>query len=272
VTFDALEISQQSSRPVEIYDFSYQGGHFRYTSAPVDVDFESQTWSAIAISRSSLDDSSDIGKASLTLTVPPTTPVAELFAVAPPDDVVGLVVRRLQYDDTDLEAEVIWLGRVITCNWPPDRAELRCENILTSMKQQGLRRIYGRNCPHVLYGNRCTASQGAHSFDVTLDTQVGRVLTSAGFDAQVDGFFSGGMVVWEFLPGQFARRGIKSHVGADIEITYPFTGIPNGAALTALPGCDHSYATCNTKFANTDNYGGFKDMVTKNPFGQNTVF
>jgi hypothetical protein len=38
------------------------------------------------------------------------------------------------------------------------------------------------------------------------------------------------------------------------------------SAISLLPGCDHTIATCNDVYANKLNYGGFVGMPKKNPF------
>lgn len=265
------ETSVQDSRPVELYEFSYQGGNLRYTSADRDIDYNSVLWRASPLSRSKINESSDITKASLTITGAPEWEVAELFDPAPPDDVVGLKLYRMQRRSG--EFEVAWIGRVVGASWPKDQSSLRCESIYTLMTQPGLRRIYSKNCPHLLYGARCQASELVFQQIITLDTQEGRNLISADFATKPDGYYAGGKIVWEKQPGYFVRRGIRQHAGDTVIITHAMTGVPNGAILTALPGCNHTQEHCEPKFANGVNYGGFPGMKKKNPFdGSSSVF
>jgi uncharacterized phage protein (TIGR02218 family) len=268
--FSDYELSVEDSQPAELYEFSYQGGTLRFTSADRDIEFASNNYRAIAIDHSPVTETSDIAKASITITAPPDFEVAQLFEVAPPDDVVGLVIRRLQIVSGDTEA--IWLGRILSARWPKSQSELRGESIYTQMNQLGLRRIYSKNCPHVLYSTRCGASQSAFEVDTSIDTQVGRVITSSTFGTFPDGYFAGGKIIWESTPGYTQKRGIKLHVGDDIVVTHPFPEIPNGAAITIAPGCDHTLNHCGPKFANEPNYGGMPGMKLKNPFGQSSVF
>jgi len=37
------------------------------------------------------------------------------------------------------------------------------------------------------------------------------------------------------------------------------------------PGCDRVRATCESKFDNLDNFGGFPWIPTKNPFGGSSI-
>lgn len=270
MAFDDYEISVEGSRPVELYEFSYQGGNLRFTSADRDITFNSVLWRRSAISRTKIDESGDISKASLTLTGPPDWEVAALFDPSPPDDVVGLALYRLQL--TDNTAEVEWLGRALSARWPKDQSEVRCESVFTLMTQPGLRRIYSKNCPHLLYGSRCQASELIFQESVTIDTQTGRTIISSDFATKPDGYYAGGKAIWEKTPGYFVRRGIRQHDSNEIIISHPMTDLPNGAVLTVLPGCDHTQNHCQPKFANGANFGGFPGMKKKNPFGQSSVF
>lgn len=270
MAYDDYENSLESSSPVELYEFSYQGGTLRFTSADRDIEFASNTYRHAPLSRSKIDESSDIARASLVVTAPPDFEVSELFSVAPPDDVVGLVVRR--YQPSDSSAVVIWLGRVLAVRWPKDQSELRCESVFTQMRIPGLRRIYSKNCPHLLYGARCRASEIVFEEEITIDVQTGRQLVSAGFDAFPDGYFSGGKIAWEKTPGFFVRRGIKIHAGDTVVMSHPIEGIDPGTVISAWPGCDHTLNDCVGKFNNLPNHGGFPHMKQKNPFGQSSVF
>jgi uncharacterized phage protein (TIGR02218 family) len=271
VAFEDYEVSVQAGAPVELYEFSSAGAFLRYTSAARDLEIDSVDWVAAALSRSEVEETADIAKSSLSITCPPDFAVSELFSVAPPDEVITLTVYRTQSADLS-DKQVIWAGRVLNASWSSGKSELTCESVFTSLKRPGLRRLYGRNCQHALYGLECGVSQITFRVPVTLDTIDGITMLSPDFASFADGYFSGGKVEWVDGGGVTRRRGIKTHVGNTATITHPFTDIANGAAVFAFPGCDHTLATCDTKFSNSLNHGGFPTMGGKNPFGQSSVF
>lgn len=270
MAFDDYENSRQDSRAVELYEFSFEGGLMRYTSADRDVTFNSVLWKQHQVDRTKIDESGDISKANLTLTAEADFEAAALFDPYPPDSVVGLVVYRVQW--TPQLSEAIWLGRVLSAGWPKNQSELHCESIFTLMTQPGLRRIYSKNCPHLLYGARCKASEAAFQEVATVSSTAGRAIVSADFDAFPDGFFAGGKVVYEKSPGVFARRGIKQHTGDTIIVSHPIPSLTPGASVTILPGCVHTVPTCVSKFSNLVNYGGMPGMKRNNPFGASSVY
>lgn len=270
MSFDTFESA--GGRPIEFYEFSYQGRTLRYTSADRDITIDAVTYVATTISRSTFIDTNDIAKATLTLTCEPHFEVSELFNTEPPDDVVGLVLKRFQNDDPAQEVKAIWLGRVVNCAWPTNQSTLRCESIYTALKQPGLRRPYSKNCTYVVYGDECQLDIGAFTTVNAIDSQTGNVINGSIFATQPDGFWAGGRIYWEQTPGFIVKRGIKNHVGSQIEITHTMPGLPPGATVSIVPGCDHTYFTCGNKFSNTDNYGGQPNMQQKNPFGSANVF
>src|SRR5882672_6330337 len=179
MSFDTLERSAEGSQPVELFEFVYQGGFFRYTSSPEDITVLGVPFAQASIARSEIDEDADVSKSTLTLTAPTDFAISEIFNVAPPSDVVNLTVYRVQLGDlTDMAT--IWVGRVTSVGWPPNHSELTCESIFTSLKRPGLRRPYGRNCPHVLYGAACRASGPAFRQTVTIDSVSGLAVNSAG--------------------------------------------------------------------------------------------
>lgn len=270
MAFDDYELSVESGNAAELYEFTYQGGTFRFTSADNPITYESHIYPPIAIQHTPVKEVADIAKSSLTITAPPDFPVAELFRVSPPDDVVGLVVRRLQIDDGT--AEAFWLGRVLSARWPTDQSELRCESIYSSMRMPGLRRIYSKNCPHVLYGLKCGVPESSFQETIAVASSSARTITSPDFATFADGYFSGGKLRWESSPGYYVRRGIKIHDGDTITVTHPIPELEGGELLTVLPGCNHTMQHCNDKFSNILNYGGFPYMTERNPFGASSVF
>jgi uncharacterized phage protein (TIGR02218 family) len=272
MTFAADETSIQDGAPIEHFEFEVGPTIYRYTSGPDDFVYLTKTYKAVQIARSDVDESGDIPKDGITITVPRDAEIADEFRVAPPSEVILVNVYRLHYDDATVERKLFWTGRVLNCEWKGAIADLTCESIYTALKRPGLRRLYQRMCPHVLYGPACGLVDTVYKSTIVLDAVVGSTLNAAAIDAQPDGYFSGGMVEWESSPGRFERRGIKSHVGADVVLTHTIPGIEPGASVSFWPGCDHSLATCNSKFSNAVNYGGFPFVPQKNPFTGTNVF
>jgi len=272
MTFATYETSIQSGAPIELYEFEVGPTIHRYCSGPDDYVYLTKTFDGVQISRTDVDESGELPKDGITITVPRDAAIAEEFRIAPPSDVVLVSVYRLHVTDADIERKLFWTGRVLNCEWKGAVAELTCQSIYTALKRPGLRRLYQRQCPHVLYGPACGLVDTAYKATIVLDTVSGTTITAAAIGAQADGHFAGGMIEWESSPGRYERRGIKSHVGSAVTLTHAILELPAGASVSIWPGCDHSIATCQSKFGNILNYGGFPYFKTKNPFVGTNVF
>jgi uncharacterized phage protein (TIGR02218 family) len=277
MTFTAQETSIQAGQPIELYLFTVGARKFYFTSALADITIGVQVYTSIHLSRSEIEDSGEIPKSSVTLEAPRDFEVAELFRVAPPSDVVMLDISRLHLSDGILEAKLIWTGRVLNCEWTAGSVcNLTCESLYAALLRRGLRRLYQRQCPHVLYGAACKVSSGSWRTTLNLaapgSTVSGITISDAGIDALADGYFAGGYLEYFNAEGAIERRGIKSHVGADITITHAIPTLTLPATVFLYSGCDHTLTTCDTKFANVANYGGFPYIPKVNPFGGSNVF
>lgn len=274
MSFDALESSTESGEPVELYEFGYQGGVFRYTSASQSFNYGARVYTATpGLSRAAVTESGELAKASLSITAPEDFEVARLFEVVPPSDVVDLVITRVHRSEPDAGV-TLWLGRVLNVSWSTGYSTLTCESIYTRLRTPGLRRVYSRNCPHTLYGAECRANQIGFSETIVLNTVPDSQfeLESTQFGTYPSGYFSGGKLFWEAGGGVIEWRGIRKHEGNVVTITHPIPGILPTSTVVAYPGCDKTLETCQSRFSNQLNFGGFPFIPQKNPFGQNSVF
>lgn len=276
--FDALERSEQDGAPVELYKFATAECATSYwTSAERDVVHDGHTWVSASIRRDRVEVSNEKVRNNLKLAVSRSFPIADLFRVQPPSDVISVSVYRYHRGDGD--TTVLWLGRVLTCTWQGAEAELYCEPASTSLSRTGLRRLYQANCPHVLYGKACKVNKDVHAAEAV-------VMGIDGLKLHVDPIpdkpYSGGFVDW--IPGQSSnsgagsdgcrveRRFITNKFGNQFWLLYPFSGIAPGDVVVIYPGCDHTMAMCNSTYSNIENYGGMPFIPTKNPFAGTQVY
>jgi uncharacterized phage protein (TIGR02218 family) len=265
----ARETSIDAGSPVELYDFRRGGTAWRYTSAAQDAVYATYTYTAVPIRRSSVEQTGEIGRAGLRITLARDVEVAQAFITTPPSEVTLLTIYRRHRDDT--ETVPVWMGRVLNAEWHGSEVELNCEPVYTSLQRTGLRRLYQRNCPHVLYGTDCRVSAVTHRVQGTVVALNGNAITvaaAAGFPA---GHFAGGYATWS-ASGITEKRMIVAHTGDNVTLSAVPPGLVVGATVMLYPGCDRTLATCETKFGNSANFGGFPFIPTKNPFGGSPIY
>lgn len=270
MTYATIETSAQSGRPVELYDFSIGAAHYRYTSADGDVSYGGNTYTAAPISRNAVEATNETARLAMEIACDRSLGVLALFSNMPPEEIVAITVRRLHAGDG--EAITLWIGRVLNVTWNPSSAAIHCESVYTSLKRAGLRRTYQKSCPHVLYGVGCTLNRASFVANKTVTTVTGTSLVIADMGAFADGYFAGGYLEWERTTGVFDRRAIRSQVGGTVVISFQIPGLVATEGIQLYPGCDHTLATCTSKFSNQLNYGGMPYFPEKNPFSGTPIY
>lgn len=271
MTYDAREISLQSGAPVEIYEFARAAQQWLVTSSPEPVVVDSITYTPHMIRRSSIEETQERARSAVKLTVARNFPIADLFRVSPPTDVISLTIKR--YHRGDSQVVVIWSGRVLNCDWQGAEATINCEPVSTSLRRTGLRRMYQRQCPHVLYGSACGLSKDDYKLTANVDAISGTTISVSECSAQAAGYYAGGFVELSVGGGGLERRFITNHTGAVLTLSQAFgEDLAVGAEVNIYPGCNHTLATCKAKFSNLVNYGGFPFIPTKNPFDGSPIF
>jgi uncharacterized phage protein (TIGR02218 family) len=270
VSFDSVERSAESGRPVEVYTFSRGSIVWRFTSADRDVTVATQVYTAAVIRRSGIEQGPEVNRSGMKLTVPQDFPLATLYAIAPPSDTISLVLQQYHYGDNN--AATIWQGRIVGVRFNGTAAEISLQPITSSMQRTGLRRIYQKQCPFALYGADCRLDPAAFRVTSTAAVVAGLNVSVTAAASQPDGYYEGGYLEWQVGTGVYERRFIFTHVGIVLGVDVEPLGLLAGTAVRIYPGCDHILATCNTKFSNAVNYGGMPYIPTKNPFGSDPVY
>lgn len=270
MTYDTVERSVQGGRPVELYTFARDTATWRYTSADRDVTVSSQTYLSRPISRSDIESTSEKARLGIRVRAPRTLEVADLYRVSPPTQAVTLVLQ--QYHEGDGQVATIWTGRILAVDFSGPAAEISLEPVYTSIRRIGLRRLYQRQCPHVLYGSSCKVARESFRSDGTVTAISGTSITVPAVSALAAGWFAGGYVEFIAEGGVAERRFILDSSGATIALASSAYGLSVGAEVKLYPGCDHSIATCASKFSNAANFGGFPFFPQKNPFNGQPVF
>ena len=270
MSYDAIETSEQGRRPVELYTFFREFQAYRYTSADRDIKIGGATYFARSISRGEIQVGEEVGRNSLSVRCQRDLEVADLYRTVPPSIPVTFMLQ--QYHEGDSEIAVIWTGRVVQVEWSGAQAEIRLESVYTTLRRVGLRRMFQKQCPHVLYGQSCRVNREAFRLDAQADAISGSTISVAPAAVRPDGYYSGGMVEYVIEGGLNERRFIYEHAGASLTLNAAPLGLELGATLKIYPGCDHTISTCKDKFANQVNYGGMPYFATKNPFGGQPIF
>lgn len=254
----------------ELYRIAIGDRVWTITSADANQTHNSELYIATAMGRGGYQVRGEVSKANLEVRLPLDHELAVLLLGSWLEEIATLTLFRKRASGTS----TIWKGRLTGTTPGDDVVKLVFESIFTSMRRPGLRARFQKSCRHALYGRGCNLDPEAFAAAATLDAIDGRTLTVPEAALQASGYYAGGMV--RAPDGTLTY--ISAHNGDQLEmnrisgaLASPLAADGPGVAITIYPGCDHSYATCDAKFSNDDNYGGFDYIPTKNPMGGSSI-
>jgi uncharacterized phage protein (TIGR02218 family) len=267
MSYNAYEVSSASGQPIELYKWEHATEKYTYTSGQANFVYGGDTYVAAPIRRGAIQNGSGIARANISVEVAADNPVAQLFVSGPPPELVKLTVYRRHA--ADASAVVVWpRGRVLSCEWSGITATLHHEPVWTALRQVGLRRTWGAQCPHVFGGTACGVVIGDIDVSGVLTTVSGANVKLAEADAQADGWWIGGTLTHVTgSPVRTRRAMIMNHVGDTLTLHISL-GLIVGDTVTITPGCPHTLTGCR----NIINYGGFPWTPVKSPYGGTVVY
>ncbi|MDR1037354.1 MAG: phage BR0599 family protein [Deltaproteobacteria bacterium] len=256
--YDVIDRSPDASAPAELFQFS-GGAEAYYASGQRTVSWNGYDYLADWILHSDLEQSDELNKQELEITLRASSPVAQAYVEDIP--AVSVNVRVYRYLEGLAEFRLVWAGRVTKPVFGSDNDEcvLTCEPIFTMLRRAGLRRNYQIICPYSLYDGRCRVIRAEHTRRLMASAVQGGRIQFQG--APTAGYHTGGVLRYG------ARyRLIIDDSGGWIQLAGSVPGLKAGDFADLSAGCDKSLATCAGKFSNNLNFGGFPYIPLKNPF------
>jgi uncharacterized phage protein (TIGR02218 family) len=271
------EASIESSFARELYDVSVAGRIFYFNSGIDDFLYNGIVYYAEAGVRSNLTvltSKEGAGEAlSVTLRVNHDL-VKRWFKIGVPPQQATVSVRRYQQNSQVLER--LWSGKLVAVDASGVVAKLTVAGKFGEPMRSKLPVISaGKACVHVLYDSRCRV-------DRSLFSRTTSVLWVDGRDIRVDLGPDRGSDWALFGEVYFSQTGDRMTISKQTDLTItpgvssivkltmqmPIIDLVVGSSVQVFAGCDHDITTCQAKFANQINYGGFPQMPTRNPFLQ----
>jgi uncharacterized phage protein (TIGR02218 family) len=281
MTTEDRDISNEGGAPIDLYEFVRRStptisgvevvNYWRYSSADRDITFDGNVYTGLALSNDGLSQSGEPINDQVSITMPASAAVPQMFTAGPPSDPIQLFIRRTHYGETD--AFITWVGNIISVSRASEETTtIICAAVSSTLAVGGLRLRYSKTCPHALYDRDCTINP--------LDFNVAGLVLGASdalvhvaeFATKPDGWGSGGYVEWVTDDGSAERRSIIAHTGEYVRIIGSAFGVTPGTVMWMFAGCDLTPDTCNNKFSNLANYGGHPYLALTSPFNGDPVF
>jgi uncharacterized phage protein (TIGR02218 family) len=257
------EVSAASSQPVEVYEFVLGSSTFRFTSSPIAVEVDGEEYLPLEMSRSRLVGGSDERSESLVITIPRHNLFAQRYIGTPPGQSAVLTIRRAQAGDLS-DFIMIFKGTVRSVSFTNDgaSAQIGMQPVTAGLSREIPRYTFQSLCNHSLYETPCGVLESAFTTRLVVSAQAGNVLTIPGLSSRPNGYYDSGFIRRD--NGEY--RMVQSHLSNSATILLPFSHNLVGEEIAISAGCDRSYATCSSKFANVRRFGGHPYLPEKNPF------
>ncbi len=241
----------------ELYRFIAGNTVVAYTDASRDIDFNGDLYKREIIGREKIALTGEINQTSLKIKLKADNPIAQLFTVGTPEEVVTVTLFR-ESKTTRGEFHRVFSGRVASKKYKRGhKSTMICESLIASTQTKGLRRRYSKTCTYRLYSPQCGAQ------DITIQRRIAAIeglnITLAGAPLSSD--YAGGTVA----TNTGSARSIGSQNLNVITVVSPIKASV-GEPLIISKGCDHSINTCKSRFSNQLNFGGQPFMPDDNPF------
>lgn len=262
MAYSVFEASAEAGRPIELYIFTIGATVYRYTSAEDTVTYSANDYLPRPMDRTSPSLSSgEGGRQQLELTLPKDDPVASRYIGIVPATRVELEILRFHRGDSP-NGYVLWKGRITSARF--ERQGTVCKLSSVSSESALSRPTPGRKyqglCNHVLYDSLCQVVKATFTHSGTVTAESGRTITVSGLSGKGADWALGGTVT---IGSEFRLITAQSGDTITLQVAFPSTVV--GTSVDVLAGCDHTLATCNSKFSNAINYGGFPFVPTRNP-------
>ncbi len=272
MSFQNFETSLQNGQPIRLYQFQRGSMKWGYTSANQNITHQTVVFRSVegGISDDGIRQTENTSSDMLTLTVPQSLDVAQMYRVVAPGQTIDVTVFDLHYGDDGFL--VSWMGFIVGVRFKDQiSAAIQCKNLSASLERTGLRKAWGRLCQHQLYSEACQVPRNSFKAVANIDRLDGVNIGFAPAAGKANGYYAGGYIEWTSQYG-LEQRGIESHTGDLLTIYGGTSGLSMGQEITAYAGCDRLFETCINKFNNAPNNGGSPHMPGKSPFDGTPVF
>ncbi|AFV81279.1 tail assembly protein [Vibrio phage vB_VpaS_MAR10] len=270
MSYNGKEGSLYDGRPVTVYHFNYGGKDYWYTSADTAIKDPTGSFDIppVHIKHGTIKETTEDKRASVKIELDAHTDLGKALRVNPVDSVCKVNILRTHRNDTAKQWVYYWRGNVSLVGREEAQVlALECSHMLTALATGGLRARYNYHCPHALYGPSCRAKVTPDKTkEFVVSAISGSHVSLTGWSATK--WWDGGQL---HFASESHRRYIMTSNTTGVTLDAVPRGLSVGDTVTLQAGCDRTKATCQTKFSNLPNYGGYLAVPVKNPFQDGIV-
>lgn len=261
MTFEAFETSVEGGSTIELYTLSLGSTIYRMHDSPEPIiTYAGDNFIRTQVSRGSIE----TGQEYLEIGLPGSHEFTLKFTTIAPGQTASLTIQSFQRSDPS-DVRVLYKGVVRSVAFTQNAAKsaLSLIPINDAFNKEIPERTFQAGCNNVLFDLDCKLAEGLFSFIGPITAVVGSVVTVTGLSAAKGSTWAtGGYVAY----GALDYRLILEQSGDDLTLVLPFYESVLSENVTVYAGCDHTIATCLSKFNNEINFGGCPHVPGRNIF------
>jgi uncharacterized phage protein (TIGR02218 family) len=267
MSFSDDEKSQHGGQPIHLFDFDLEGGDqpaYYYTDHYQDLTVLTHTYTAATISRGPFVASGESRRDEMTLETHEDLAVIDELLYRTPPRSATVTVRR--YHGNIDNVATIWRGNIRSTHQAGRKVSIRVSSALAEMLDVTVPAVaFQTVCNHVLGDARCTVDLDSFKKSTTVSAidDNPRIITVVSLDGAGDNVYRGGYVE---RTSDGEKRLIVGQLGTVLTLVRPFRTLSTTNAVVCFQGCDHSLSTCDSKFSNSENFGGAPFVRVENLF------
>jgi hypothetical protein len=266
-SFATLAGSVDSSRPIELYEFTLGSDVYRYTNAEDDITYGGELFAAVAIAHSRITEGADAARQTVRITINAANALASAYVSSVPSEQVAVQVFSLERDESPTFNTQVLLfgGEVESVDFDNDTesAVFNVRSLEAALGRNVPRVNFGGQCGHFLYSTGCGSNPDDHDYIGTVTLVEANEITVSGLDASGMDFVGG----YVRLVSASAFRLVLSQSGDVLTLLLPFSESITGESVQVFEGCDHLIdGHCATKHDRVIDFLGFPFVPNKNVF------
>lgn len=255
MTFSADESSIEDSLPREGFEIQHGAERYRLASGSRNILIGSNLYVAFPVGRSEYGVAfvGGSGQNELSIRLPLSHPFTKrYFQNGIPPKKITVTARRKQVRSGQVER--FWFGEITSCSVEDHVALFRAPALSAdAIDRQVPNFTVGRLCPYILYESSCDVARSGFRVITTVTNVNGPKITVASMGGNPSEWAQFGELV-HVASGE--RMTIFEQVGNLITMQLQIAEVRTGDVVHVFAGCDHTVATCFSKFNNVSNFGG----------------
>lgn len=259
--FETHELAEQTGSKIALYTMTIGSTIYRmHDSVELTIGYGGDTFYRTQVGRGNIQ----TGQEFLELTLPGGHDFPITFAAIAPGQTAALTIQEYHRADP-ADVRVVYKGvvRSVAFQENASKSVISLVPINEAFDKMIPERTFQAQCNHILFDAICQVSAGSYSFTGTVTNVTNNLVTVGGLTAaKGNGWSTGGYVRY----GTLDYRLILEQSSDVLTLVLPFHESVLGQSVSVYAGCDHSIATCNSKFSNATNFGGYPYVPTKNIF------